>query len=170
MATPPQQPPPPGWYPDPQVPRIERWWDGTQWTADQRPTGVMGHPVAPMQPMSQSDEKTWAVIAHVSALAAMLIGFAFLGPLVVYLIKKDQSPYVRGHAAAALNFQLSWLIWGIVLGIATVVLSLVLIGLLLIPVLLVGAVAWFVLVILASVKANNGEPPYNYPLTINFVS
>lgn len=171
MATePPQQQPPPGWYPDPEGAGAERWWDGVQWTANQRPAGGVAVQPSPPRPMSQSDEKTWAVVAHLSALAASFIGFPFLGPLVVYLIKRDESPYVRAHAAASLNFQLSWLIWFVVLGIATFVLMFVLVGLLLIPVILVAAIAWLVLVILAAVKAGNGEPPMKYPLTIDFVS
>ncbi len=170
MATePPQQPPAPGWYPDPQAPGAERWWDGVQWTANQRPAGGVAVPVAPPRPMGQSDEKTWAVLAHLSALAAAFVGFAFLGPMVVYLLKRDDSPYVRAHAAAALNFQLSWLIWGIVLGIATFVLIFFIVGLLLLPVIIIGAIAWLVLVIVASVKANNGEL-FKYPLTIDFFS
>jgi len=167
---PPQQQPAPGWYPDPQGTGGERWWDGVQWTATQRPAGGVAVPVAAPRPMSQSDEKTWAVIAHLSALAAAFVGFAFLGPLVVYLLKREESPYVRAHAAASLNFQLSWLIWGALLGIATFVLIFFVVGLLLLPVIIVGAIAWLVLVILASVKANNGEPPMKYPLTISFVS
>lgn len=167
MATPPPQQPPPGWYPDAQTPGAERWWDGVQWTANQRPVGGM---VAPPRQMSPSDEKTWAVIAHLSALAALFIGFPFLGPLIVYLVKRDESPYVRAHAAASLNFQISWAIWFIVLGIATFLLIFFIVGLLLIPVIIVAAIAWVVFIILASVKANNGEPPYNYPLTISFVS
>jgi uncharacterized Tic20 family protein len=171
MATdPPQQPPPPGWYADPQTAGAERWWDGGQWTANQRPAGgVALQPVPPRQ-MSPSDEKTWAVIAHISALAASFIGLALLGPLVVYLIKRDESPFVRAHAVASLNFQISWLIWFVVLGIATLVLMVVLVGLLLVPVIIVAAIAWLVLVILAAVKAGNGEQPMKYPLTIDFVS
>jgi uncharacterized Tic20 family protein len=168
-AGPPQQPPP-GWYADPETPGAERWWDGGQWTANQRPVGAVAMQPSPPRQMSPSDEKTWAVIAHISALAALFIGLPFLGPLVVYLIKRDESPFVRAHAAASLNFQLSWLIWFAVLGIATVVLIIVIVGFLLIPVILVGAVAWLVLVILAAVKAGNGEPPMKYPLTIDFVS
>lgn len=170
MATePPPQPPPPGWYPDAQAPGSERWWDGVQWTANQRPVGGGAVPMAPSQPMSQADEKTWAVIAHLSALGAAFIGFAFLGPLVVYLIKRDDSPYVRAHAAASLNFQLSWLIWGVILGVVTFILIFFIVGLLLLPVIIAGAIAWLVLVVMASVKANNGEL-YTYPLTIDFFS
>lgn len=166
---PPQQPPPPGWYPDPEAQGAERWWDGVQWTANQRPAG--GVAVAPQPPQAnRSDETTWACIAHLSALGAAFIGFPFLGPLIVYLIKRDESPFVRAHAASALNFQLSWLIWFIVLGIATFVLLIVLIGLILIPVLIVAAIAWLVLVIMAGIKAANGEPATKLPLTITFVS
>lgn len=169
MATqPPPQAPPPGWYPDPQAQGAERWWDGIQWTANQRPAGGVA-PVAMRRPMSPSDEKSWACIAHVSALAASFVGLPVIGPLIVYLIKRDESPFVRAHAVASLNFQLSWLIWFIALGVGTVLLMFVIIGFFLLPVLLVAAIAWLVLVIVASVKAANGEPPMKYPLTIDFV-
>lgn len=200
------QSPPPGWYPDPQAAGTERWWDGTQWGAQTRPS--MAKPAepqatftpgqeaphtpgftpadgqhqatftpgaapfgggAPTGVMPASDVKTWSILAHVSALLTALVGFAFVGPLVIYLIKRDEDAMVRAQSAAALNFQLSWLIWGIGLGIITFILMLVFIGVLLIPVLLAGAVAWFVFTILGAVKASNGEL-YKFPLTIDFVS
>lgn len=166
---PPQQPPPPGWYPDPESPGAERWWDGVQWTANQRPAGGVVVAPQPPRPMNQSDEKTWACIAHLSALAASLIGFPFLGPLVVYLVKRDESPYVRAHAAAALNFQLSWLIWFIGTAIVGTILLIVLVGILVLIALIPLAIAWLVIVIMAGVKAANGEPATKLPLTIDFV-
>lgn len=168
-AQPPQQPPP-GWYPDPEAQGAERWWDGVQWTANQRAAGgVAVAPQAP-QPMNRSDETTWACIAHLSALGAAFIGFPFLGPLVVYLIKRDESPFVRAHAASALNFQLSWLIWFLATGIIGTILLIVLIGLVVLLALIPLAIAWLVLVIMAGVKAANGEPATKLPLTITFVS
>ncbi|TIC84512.1 DUF4870 domain-containing protein [Nocardioides sp. GY 10127] len=113
--------------------------------------------------MSPADETTWACGAHWSALVGSVIGgFAFLGPLLVLLVKGNASPTVRAHAVESLNFQLSMLIYGIV----SVVLMFVLVGFILLPV--VG-IAWLVLTIMGTVKSANGEF-YRYPLTIRMVS
>ncbi len=83
------------------------------------------------------------------------------GPLVLWLIKKDQNPLLDAHGKAALNFQISWLIYAIISGILIVVL----IGIVLLPlVLLIN----LVLTIVGAVKASNGEL-YRYPLTIRFL-
>jgi uncharacterized Tic20 family protein len=161
---------PPGWYPDPNVPGGQRWWDGTQWTdhvaapAPPPPAGPGAGTAAP----AASDSRTWAMAAHLSALIGLVIGFSFLGPLVVYLVRRDDA-YVRAHAAEALNFNLSVLIYAIVGGFVLVILILLVVGLLLIPFAIAAAVAWLVLVVLAGVKASKGEM-YRYPLTIRFVS
>ena len=76
---------------------------------------------------------------------------------------------MTAHAREALNFNLSVFLYLIVGGIAAVVLTLILIGLLLFPVLVAIVIAWIVLTIIAAVKANGGES-YRYPLTIRFVS
>jgi uncharacterized Tic20 family protein len=155
----------PGWYPDPEMPGAQRYWDGTQWTGEPQPMATTAPPVA----RAASDPRQWAMIAHLSALAGLFIGFNFLGPLLVYLIKKDDDPFIEDQAKEALNFNLSVFLYLVVLGIATFVLTLVLIGLLLIPVIGAGVIAWVVFVIVAAVKANGGEA-YRYPLTIRFVT
>ena len=153
----------PGWYPDPGGSSQQRYWDGERWT-DALSTGTGGSSPAP----TSGNSTGWAALAHLSALVAIVVGFVFVGPLIVYLIKKDD-PYVRRHAAEALNFNLSFTLYALIGGFITVVLMLVLVGFLLIPVLIAAAIAWLVLVIIAGVKANNGED-YRYPLTIRFVS
>lgn len=121
-----------------------------------------------------SAERNWAVMAHLSALAALLLGLplTFLGPLVLWLVVQDRDEFTRDQAAEALNFNLSWLIYGVVLVAGGLVLALITFGLALIPVVLAGvalAVAWLVLVVMAAVRASAGEA-YRYPLTIRFLS
>jgi uncharacterized Tic20 family protein len=89
-------------------------------------------------------------------------GLAFLAPLVVMLVKGNESAFVREHAVESLNFQLSMLIYVIV----AFVLAFVLIGFLILPVL---AVVWIVTVVLGTMRASEGRP-YRYPMTIRFVS
>jgi uncharacterized Tic20 family protein len=113
------------------------------------------------RPMSPQDEKTWATLVHLAPFAAALVGIPFLGPLIVYLIVKDRGPFVRFHAAQALNFQIIVTIALWVFGL----LSFVLIGL---PFLIATAVAWVVFPIIGAVKANNGEW-YRYPMTPEMV-
>lgn len=106
--------------------------------------------------------RNWALGAHLSAFIGAWVALAFLGPLVVWLVKREEHPFIAMHAREALNFNLSVLIYGVV----AFLLSLLLIG---IPILIVLVIAWLVLTIVATVKAANGEE-YRYPLTIRFIS
>ncbi len=102
------------------------------------------------------DEKTMALLSHVLTFVA-----GFLAPLIIYLIKKDESAFVRAHAAESLNFQISLTIYCI----AAVILIIVVVGIFL----LIGlGLAAFVLVILATIKASEGKD-FKYPFTIRFV-
>jgi len=102
------------------------------------------------------------MIAHLSALAGLVIGLNWLGPLIVYLVKKDEHPFIADQSREALNFNLSVFIYII----ASAILIILVIGFLLLPAV---AIAWLVLTIIAAIRANNGEP-YRYPLTIRLVS
>ena len=119
-----------------------------------------GYGAAP-RPMSQQDEKTWATLVHLAPFVAAFVGIPFLGPLIVFLIFKDRGPFVRFHAAQALNFQIIITIAIWVFGL----LSFVLIG---IPFFIATCIAWVVFSIIATIKANNGEW-YRYPLTPELV-
>jgi len=156
-------PAPPGWYPDPQTGQ-QRYWDGTSWT-DIPPPATR----ALRGPMTDSEARQWAMGAHLSALASMFIGIPVIGPLLIYLIKKDEHPFVADQAREAVNFNLSFLLYLAVTGFIVFVLTFVIIGLLLIPIPIAIAIAWAVLAVVAGIKANQGEA-YRYPMTIRFIS
>ena len=102
------------------------------------------------------------MLCHLSALAGFIIPLGnIIGPLVFWLIKKNEFPTVAAHGKESLNFQISMLIYAIVSGI----LCIVFIGFLLLAA--VGITS-LVCVIIASVKASNGVP-FRYPLTIRFL-
>lgn len=106
------------------------------------------------------DSQNWAVGAHLSAFV-MLFGVpSLVGPLFVWLLKRDD-PYVEAQAKDALNFNISFLLYGIVAALSVFVL----VGIVAVPIV---AVAWFVLVIVAAVAASHGEQ-YRYPFTIEFI-
>lgn len=113
--------------------------------------------------VNESNSRTWATLAHVTALLGGGAGGlpAFLGPLIIFLVFRDKDPFVRQHAVASLNFQISILIYAAV----SVVLFLVVIGIFL---LIALGIAWLVLGIKGAIAASRGES-FTYPFTINFV-
>lgn len=117
---------------------------------------------SPQLPPISVEEKNWGCAAHWSSLVGAVVALAFLGPLLVMLVKGNESPYVRRQAVESLNFQLSILIYGIV----SAVLILVLIGVVL---LVAVGILWLVMTIVGTVASSRGEV-YRYPLTIRMVS
>jgi uncharacterized Tic20 family protein len=112
---------------------------------------------------ASKDARTWATVCHLSALSAF-VGIPLgniLGPLVVWLLKRNDHPFVDDQGKEALNFQISMTIYGIVAGILVILL----VG---IALLALVAVTDFILVIVASMKANDGER-YRYPFTIRLI-
>jgi len=101
------------------------------------------------------DEKTIAMLCHVTGL------ISFIGPLIVWLLKKDESPFIDANGKQALNFQISIFIYTI----GAAILTIVLIG---IPLLMAIGLFSLVMIVLASVKALNGEV-FQYPLSIQFL-
>lgn len=121
-----------------------------------------------------AEERQWAMFAHLSAIVGGVLtsGWAgsigcFIGPLVIWLMKKDEMPFVADQAREALNFNIT---------VAIVFLALLLFGLvtlgigmvLAVPLWLLVGVAWLVLTIIAAVKANQGVA-YRYPFTLRLV-
>jgi len=104
-----------------------------------------------------SSQKLWAIFCHISP----FLGVGFILPLVVYLVMRNDSRYVAGNAAAALNFHISCFIYMIV----CFALTFILIG---IPLMIVVAIGSIILSVIAAIKSSEGEI-FEYPLTIPFV-
>lgn len=147
--------------------------------------------------MIDNHQKNIATFIHLSTFSRFVIPFGnFIGPVLLWITNKDKSEFIDVHGKQAINFQISILLYAIVLGILTV--PFFIFGLLgyldfidfngfnnfhinintASPLLLVAgsfgmlAVMGFILelvfIVIASLKARDGEP-YNYPLTINFL-
>ncbi|MBH0031694.1 DUF4870 domain-containing protein [Pseudoalteromonas sp. SWYJZ98] len=105
------------------------------------------------------DDRTWAMLCHLSALAGFVVPFgSIIGPLIVWLIKRDEMPIVDVHGKKALNFQITMAIAYVV----CFVLMFVAVGLILLPIV---AIFGFVM---ASIKANEGKE-FNYPFSLNLI-
>ncbi len=140
--------------------------------------GAWQAPRPPHHSGLSSELRGWAIGAHLGGLVVGLSTaavFGFVGPLLVWLFKRDEHPYTDHHTKEALNFQLTVLLVLVLsvalaipimlFGVVTLGLGLLLFGALAV----VALVAWIVLPIIGAVKASNGEG-YRYPLTIRFVS
>ena len=108
------------------------------------------------------DSLNMGMLCHLLAFTAFFTGVgSILGPLIIWLVKKDQDPYVDEQGKESLNFQISIAIYGII----SAILMVAFIGFILI---FVVAIAWFVLTIVGTIKASKGEP-WKYPLTIRLI-
>ena len=131
-------------------------------------TGPNPPPPAPAAPAPTSsapsqDARNWAMACHLSALVGLLgngIGF-LLGPLIVWLVKKNDDPYIDEQGKEAVNFQITMFLAALV----CLPLMFILIG---IPLLLAVGIVAVVFPILAAIKASDGQP-YQYPLALRLI-
>lgn len=124
------------------------------------------HDSVPPPPNENKDAHTWAMLCHISAFSGHIIPLGhIIGPLILWLVKKEESHFIDNHGKEAVNFQITLTLYSIlcVIAIMTVVGA------------CIGGPAVFILWILdlvctivAAVKASNGEP-YRYPLSIRFI-
>lgn len=111
--------------------------------------------------LDAGQEKTWAMLCHIASFAYFIpLGHIF-GPLIVWLIKKDESDLVDDQGKESINFQLSMTIYLL----AAVPLVFLFIG---IPVLIALGILDVILVVIAAVNAAQGQT-YRYPLSIKFI-
>ncbi|MCP4965467.1 MAG: DUF4870 domain-containing protein [bacterium] len=108
-----------------------------------------------------ADTRNWSTLSHLSAFAVFVGIPSFIGPLVMWLLRKEDA-FAEFHAKEALNFNISFIIYAIIAALSIIVL----VGLIALPAVLI---TWFVLVIKGAVRASAGEY-YRYPMTMRFVS
>ena len=135
----------------------------------------MNSPPPPLQTSGvSSEERQWAMFAHLSALVGGILtsGWAgslgcFIGPLIIWMVKKDTMPFVDDQAKEALNFNISV---GIIF-LALLLMSIVTLGIgliIAIPAWIIIGIGWLVVTIIAGIKANEGVA-YRYPLTLRLI-
>ena len=126
----------------------------------QPPYPGQGYPpqpyVAQQQPLSDSDQRLWATLTHIS-----IPFFGFVGPLIAYLVLKDRSAFLKESTTEALNFSI---LFSIAITVSSILTAAV-IGAFLLPIVWVVAI---VFCILAAIRSNKGEA-YRYPLNWRLV-
>jgi uncharacterized Tic20 family protein len=118
---------------------------------------------SPSLVLPSEEERQWALFAHLAAFSGFVIPFgSIIGPLVIWLIKKDTMPFVNDQGKEALNFNITV---AIALAISWVLVFL-LIGFVLLPAV---AIFWLVFVIIGTIKAHEGVA-YRYPFILRLIA
>ena len=122
--------------------------------SEEQPQQIENHP--------SKDERTWAMLCHFSAFAGLIIPFGnFLAPLIIWMIKKEELPFVEDQGKEVLNFQISMTIYLLISGI----LCIILIG---IPIVIGLVIFSFIITIIAAISANDGKS-YRYPINLRLI-
>ncbi len=134
----------------------------------------LASPPPPPSGTPSAEERQWAMFAHLSALLGGILtsGWAgsigcFIGPLIIWMVKKDTMPFVDDQAKEALNFNITVAI----AFFALFLLALFTLGiglLVAVPLWIVIGIAWLVLTIIAAIKANEGVA-YRYPFALRLI-
>ena len=128
----------------------------------------------PLDATPTAEERQWAMFAHLSSLLGAILtapfghGWGcFIGPLIIWLVKKDTMPFVNDQGKEALNFNITVAI----AFLALLLLSIMTFGIglfLAIPLSVIIGIAWLVFTIIAAIKANEGVR-YRYPFTLRLI-
>jgi uncharacterized protein len=141
---------------------VNNYCEETEMADEQMKLDPIQNPNETLKNGLTADERTWGMLCHLASFAGYIIPFGnIIGPLVVWLIKGEQYPFVDRQGRESINFQISMSIYFIV----SAILILLLIG---IVFMLVLFILELVFVIQASLRARQGED-YRYPLTIRFL-
>ncbi|HSR69480.1 MAG TPA: DUF4870 domain-containing protein [Acidobacteriota bacterium] len=132
-------------------------------------------------PNRERDARTWAAFCHLAAFGAFLVPFGhIIGPLVVWLVKRHEHPFIDEQGREAVNFQIT-----LTLIFAALVFCLIFLALIMLPVLdrqpglvflfipvafllPVVALTDFILILVATIRAGNGQP-HRYPLNLRLI-
>lgn len=137
------------------------------------PSDVASPPPPPPAGVPSAEEKQWALFAHLSAIGGAIVTgpfFAvgcFLGPLIIWLVKKDTMPFVADQAKEALNFNITIAL----IGVALMILIAITLGIFIFVALPVGGIiciGWLVFTVVAAIKASEGVA-YRYPIALRLV-
>lgn len=133
--------------------------ENTPYTPPQTPLTPTGNDPAP----KNKNENTMGIVSHLLGFAGLIVPFGgnIIGPLVLWLVKRAESPYLDAVGKEVVNFNISWTIYAAIAFLSIFAF----IGFLILPV--VG-IAWLVLTIMGAIKASEGKI-YRYPLTIRMI-
>ena len=116
----------------------------------------------PVTDVPTQDERTWGMLAHLTAFSGFLIPFGnIIAPLIVWLVKRDQSQFVGDQGKESLNFNISVLLAGAVCAVLVFVFIGILMGVALF-------FYWLAMTIVAGIKASEGIR-YRYPFTLRLI-
>jgi uncharacterized protein len=145
------------------VPRRSQWCICHWHTPGARVTSVNEtNPDSVIATAATQDERTWGMMAHLSAFSGFLVPLGgVIGPLVVWLIKREQSAFVADQGKEALNFNISVLLAALVCGVLVFIFIGILLGVALF-------IFWLTMTIIAAIKASEGVR-YRYPVALRLV-
>ena len=114
------------------------------------------------KPLSEDEARKWAMFAHIGTFSSMFVPLGnIIAPIVIWQMKKNESPFVVEQAKESLNFQITLMIYSII----SILLCFIIIGFFLIFALVIFGM---IIVIVAGVKANDGED-YRYPMALRLI-
>ena len=116
-----------------------------------------------MVEMDEKQARNWGMLCHVAAFVGLIIPLVgnIVGPLVIWLLKREEHPFIDEQGKESLNFEITISICGVIAGILSCLGIGIILG-------VIVAVVWIVFVIIASIKASAGEH-YRYPFALRLV-
>jgi uncharacterized Tic20 family protein len=117
-----------------------------------------------------AEQRQWAMFAHLSALLGLFTGGVgcVIGPLVIWLIKKETMPFVDDQGKEALNFNITVAASALILTVVGTILLVILVGFLFYFAVFLLGIYWLVMTVIAAIKANEGVA-YRYPFTLRLI-